>query len=117
MTKFLLALLTAGIVLVDGGRSATEGDTLRSFAFSICLSEAYKGTPFAADAERVAEFYREVGRTSRPDVYQRLMDMARQGNPGQPAAVDGRNLGIMRCLELYESKALKDLVKTSRTSR
>ena len=114
MIRSLVAFLVAGTVLVEGGRGATEQDLLRSFAFSLCLSEAYKGTPFAHDADRVAEFYREVGHTTRPNVYERLMEFARKGDPSKPAPVDGRNLGIMRCLELYEGKPLRDLVKKFR---
>jgi hypothetical protein len=38
----------------------------------------------------------------------------RKGDPGKPAAIDDRNLGIMRCLEFYESSRLKTLVAKSR---
>lgn len=108
MMKLLIAWIVAGVVLVEGGRSVPERDLLRGFAFSMCLAKAYKGTPFAADAQRAAEFYRETGQTTRPEIYDRLTEIAQKGDPGKPAAVDGRNLGIVSCLELYESKPVRE---------
>lgn len=110
MIKLSLAVMFAGVVLVQGGRSVPERDLLRGFAFSQCLAKAYQGTAFAADAERAAEFYREVGHTTRPDVYDRLTAVAQAGDPGKPAAIDGRNLGIVSCLEVYEGKAVRTVV-------
>ncbi len=114
MIKLPIALVCAGVVLVGGGRAVPERDLLRGFAFSECLAKAYQGTPFAADAERAAEFYREIGHTTRPELYDRLEAVAKAGDPGKPAAVDGRNLGIVSCLEVYEGKAVRELVGRSR---
>jgi hypothetical protein len=108
--KLLIAIVFSGAVLVPGGRSVPERDLLRGFAFSQCLAKAYQGTTFAADAQRAAEFYREVGATTRPEVYDTLSRIAQAGDPGKPAAVDGRNLGIVSCLEVYEGRAVRAAV-------
>jgi len=113
MTRLILAAIVAAVLV---HRDVPESDQLRGFAFSKCLAEGYKGRneSFAQDARHVAELYRDAGRTSHPDVYTRLQQMAQSANPSQPAAIDQSNLTIMKCLELYESAALKKLVKAAR---
>jgi len=113
MTRLILAAIMAAVLVQ---RDVPESDLLRGFAFSKCLAEGYKGRneSFAQDARHVAELYRDAGRTSHPDVYTRLQSLAQSANPSQPAAIDQSNLTIMKCLELYESAALKKVVKTAR---
>jgi hypothetical protein len=73
-----------------------------------------KNAEFAKDAGHVAELYRDAGNTSRPEVYERLSKLAVDANPAKPAAFDGSNLAIMRCLEFYESKCLIKAAKSAR---
>lgn len=104
-------LLMTGVVLVDGGRKVREADVLRGYAFAFCLAEAYKGTKFQQDADRVAGLYLEVGKTTDDGVYQLMKELARKTDPGKPAQIDGANLGIMTCLEFYESADLRRTVR------
>ena len=103
-----------GVVLVE--RKVSEPDLLRGFAFAKCLAEGYKdkNVEFAKDARHVAELYRDAGSISRPHVYEGLSKLAVDTNPAKPAAVDGSNLAIMRCLEGYESKGLIKAAKSAR---
>jgi hypothetical protein len=104
-----LALLFAsgsGVVLVEGGRRVSQRDLLRGYAFAACLENAYKGAPVARDAARVAELYREVGRTSRQETYAAIDRAAAALDASAPARIDGANLAIMTCLEFYEGPAL-----------
>ena len=113
MIRIVLATVL-GVVLIE--RKVSEPDLLRGFAFAKCLAEGYKdkNTEFARDARHVAELYRDAGSTSRPEVYERLSKVAVEANPAKPAAVDGSNLAIMRCLEFYESRGLIKATKSAR---
>ena len=113
MIRIVLAALL-GVVLVE--RKVSEPDLLRGFAFAKCLAEGYKDKngEFAKDARHVAELYRDAGSTSRPEVYERLTKQAAEANPAKPAAIDGSNLAIMRCLEFYESRGLVRAAKSGR---
>jgi len=107
-----LSLLAAGggVVLVQGGRKVGERDLLRGYAFADCMAVAYKGTPVEKDANRVAEFYREVGRTNRQAIYEAIDRAARSIDPARPAKVDNANLAIVNCLEFYEGTALSKAI-------
>ena len=100
----------SGIVLVEGGRKVPERDLLRGYAFAACLETAYKGTPFSKDASRVAELYREVGRTTQHAVYEAIDQAAGGLDAAEPAMIDGANLAIMSCLEFYEGRALAKII-------
>lgn len=115
--KWLSTFFVTGIVLVQSGRKVPEADVLRGYAFASCLAEAYKGTPFANDAERVAALYMEVGKTTDKAVYENLQQLARSTEPGNPDQVDGANLGIMSCLEFYEGADLRRTVKQATRAR
>jgi Type VI secretion system (T6SS), amidase immunity protein len=108
----ILSLLAAseGVVLVQGGRKVGERDLLRGYAFADCMAVAYKGTPVERDANRVAELYREVGRTNRQAVYKAIDDAASALDPARPAKIDNVNLAIMNCLEFYEGTALSKAI-------
>jgi hypothetical protein len=110
------AVIVGVLAAVLVQRDVPEPDLLRGFAFAKCLSEGYKdqNAEFAKDARHVAELYRDAGKTSRPEVYVRLQQVAVAAKPGTPAAIDQSNLAIMRCLELYESADLKKMVKVAR---
>jgi hypothetical protein len=97
-------------VLVEGGRKVPELDLLRGYGFAACMEAAYKGAPVARDAARVAELYREVGRTSRPEVYAAIERAASAVDASKPAKVDGANLAIMSCLEFYEGRGLAKVI-------
>jgi hypothetical protein len=105
--RFLSGLTTVAVVLTTSGRNVPERDLLRGFAFASCLAEGYRGTPFAVDADRVAGMYMEVGKTIRPEVYERLRRVAQDAHPEKRAVVDNANVAIMVCLELYESAGLR----------
>ena len=109
---FLLGLLASagGVVLVEGGRKVSERDLLRGYGFAACMEAAYKGTPVEKDASRVAELYREVGRTTRAEVYEAIDRAATAVDASKPAKVDGANLAIMGCLEFYEGRGLAKVV-------
>jgi hypothetical protein len=115
-TLILLGLLASsdGVVLVEGGRKVPERDLLRGYAFANCLSAAYKGTPIEKDAARVAELYREVGHTTRNEVYVAIDEAARAVEAAKPAMIDGANLAIMACLEFYEGRGLAKVVAGGR---
>ena len=112
MVLVILSLLATGegIVLVQGGRRVGERDLLRGYAFADCMAVAYKGTPFERDASRVAELYREVGRTSRQAIYEAIDRAANAVDPARPAKIDKANLAIMNCLEFYEGSALSKVI-------
>jgi hypothetical protein len=110
MIRTFLSLASLAVVLTDSGRKVPEGDLLRGYAFASCLAQGYRGTPFAEDADRVADMYMEAGKTTVPQTYQRLRQAAKDAHPEKRAAVDNANLAIMVCLELYESKNIRDLV-------
>lgn len=109
----LACLLAAGggVVLVKGGRRVSERDLLRGYAFSRCMEVAYNGTQTGKDGSRVAELYREVGSTTRQEVYSAIDRAAASLNPAQPAMIDGANLAIMSCLEFYEGAALSKTIR------
>lgn len=114
--KFLLAFVCllatgGGVVLVTGGRRVPERDLLRGYAFSRCMVVAYKGSPMEHDASRVAELYREVGSTTRQEVYTAIDEAAVAVDPARPAMKDGANLAIMSCLEFYEGAALTKAIE------
>ena len=118
-TLLLLGLLASsdGVVLVEGGRKVPERDLLRGYAFANCMRAAYKGTPIEKDAARVAELYREVGHTTRHEVYVAIDQAAGAVEASKPAMIDGANLAIMACLEFYEGKALAKVVSGARGVR
>ena len=88
MIRFLSGLTTVAVVLTTSGRNVPERDLLRGFAFASCLAEGYRGTPFAVDADRVAGMYMEVGKTIRPEVYERLRRVAQDAHPEKRAVVE-----------------------------
>ena len=107
LLPFLCLLASGhGVVLVEGGRKVPERDLLRGYAFASCMEVAYKGTSVEHDAARVAELCREVGSTTRQEVYTALDEAAVAVAPARPALVDAANLAIMSCLEFYESPTL-----------
>jgi hypothetical protein len=110
MIRIFLVLSSLAIVLTDSGRNVPERDLLRGYAFASCLAEGYRGTPFAGDADRVAEMYMEAGKTVVPETYQGLRQAAKDQHPEKRAVVDNANLAIMVCLEFYESKSLRALI-------
>jgi hypothetical protein len=110
LVALLLAATGGGVVLVEGGRRVQERDLLRGYAFADCMAVAYKGTPVEKDAGRVAELYREAGRTTRQAVYAAIDSAAGALNPAHPAKVDGANLAIMSCLEFYEGPTLSKAI-------
>ena len=102
-------------------RPATEGDLLRGYALGRCLENAYKGTPFGADASRAAGAYLEIG-SSGAEAYEATSKAAEIAavppppgavihNDEKPGANSGDHLAIFRCLEFYESPKLKQLAK------
>jgi hypothetical protein len=107
-----LAATASGAVLVDGGRQVPESDLLRGYAFATCVAAGYRGTALETDALHVAELYREVGHETRQPLYDALTKAARAIEPAKPAKIDGANLALMRCLELYESSALRKLARS-----
>lgn len=114
--KVILALACllatgGGVVLVKGGRRVSERDLLRGYAFSRCMEVAYKGTQTGKDGSRVAELYREVGKTTRQEVYTAIDQAAADLDPARPAMIDGSNLAIMSCLEFYEGAALSRTIR------
>lgn len=108
----ILSLLATGegIVLVQGGRRVGERDLLRGYAFADCMAVAYKGTPIEKDASRVAELYREVGRTNRQAIYEAIDRAASALDPARQSVADKANLAIMSCLEFYEGSALSKTI-------
>ena len=110
MIRTILMLSSLAVVLTDSGRNVSERDLLRGYAFASCLAEGYRGTPFAEDADRVAEIYLAAGKTTVPETYQRLRQAAKDAHPEKRAVVDNANLAIMGCLEFYESKNLRALI-------
>jgi hypothetical protein len=120
--KALAALLMmlgggGGLVLVDGGRRVSERDLLRGYAFASCMEVAYKGTQTGKDAGRVAGLYQEVGKTTRPEVYEAIDQAAHGADPAKPAIIDGANLAIMSCLEFYEGPALAKTIDGARAGK
>lgn len=111
MIRSVLCLASMAVVLTSSGRNVPESDLLRGYAFAACLAEGYRGTAFAADADRVAEMYMEAGKTRTQETYQKLRQAAKDAHPEKRAVVDQANLSIMVCLELYESKKLRTMVR------
>jgi hypothetical protein len=110
MIRISFFLASLAVVLTDSGRNVPERDLLRGYAFASCLAEGYRGTPFAEDANRVAEMYRAAGKATVAETYQGLRQAAKDAHPESRAVVDKANLAIMVCLEFYESKGLRALI-------
>lgn len=89
-------------------RPASESDLLRAFGFSSCLARAYAGKPAGEDAERVADLYRQIGKAPI-ESYDEIRKAVEQEQPSRPAVSDGKNYGIMACLEFYEGARLRRL--------
>jgi hypothetical protein len=109
MTRGVLGLLTASVIVAHSEPKVPERDLLRGYAFAYCLAEGYRGTPFERDAEHVAGLYMEIGRTIRPEIYERLQQAAKNSHPEKRAVVENANVAIMICLELYDSKEVRAL--------
>ena len=117
MTKMILALIAVAVAVPANHRNlerpASEADLLRAFAFSRCLEKAYDKTAFGEDAQRVANAYFELGRISKPAVYEEISKVAESLNAAAPTIVGHHNFAIMACLEFYESPKLKQLARRS----
>lgn len=114
MTKiawFLAALAVVPANHVGLERPASEADLLRAFGFGRCLEKAYDGTPLGEDAQRVANAYFQMGKVTRPEVYDDIAKLAEALDAAKPSVMGHHNFGIMACLEFYESAKLKALAK------
>lgn len=109
-----LGVMLGGIVGVRSEPHRSEQDLLRGYAFASCLAEGYKGTSVEKDAEHVAGLYMEIGKTARPEVYERLRQAARAVHPEQRAVVQDANVAILICLDLYDSKAVRKIALSTR---
>jgi hypothetical protein len=92
-------------------RPASEPDVLRAFAFARCLEKAYEKTPVGEDAQRVANAYFQIGKVTRPEVYDELSKLAESLEAAKPTVEGNHNFAIMTCLEFYEGAKLRRLAR------
>jgi hypothetical protein len=114
MTKIVfLATLLAAVPANRMGleRPASEADLLRAYAFGRCLEKAYDKTSFGEDAQCVANAYFQMGKVTRPGVYDEISKLAKSLDAAKPTVVGRHNFAIMACLEFYESARLKQLAQ------
>jgi hypothetical protein len=104
---FLLAAAVGNHPGLD--RPASEADLLRAYAWGECIASAYSKTPFGADAERTADVYLQGGHAAG-EAYNEIRK-AIPHDLDKPSPYDGQNYALMKCLEFYESPALKSLAR------
>ena len=104
------ALMAAGLKNhANLDRPASESDLLRAFGFATCVAKAYDKTPFADDAERVADGYRQMGKLGK--AYDEVRSVVDLVDAAKPTSVGHSNLALMTCLEWYESAKTKRLIR------
>jgi hypothetical protein len=111
VTAALFAAVTVPPNRVGLERPASDADLLRAYGFGRCLEKAYDKTLFGADAQRVANAYFELGKLTKPEVYDQISRLAESLDAAKPTVVGHHNFAIMACLEFYESAKLKQFAR------
>lgn len=87
----------------------TSGDILIEYAIAYCLSNSYVGTDYSSDARYVAGSYLQKGEADL-DKYQSIRSYVDQYIEKDYTSKHGRNLEIMRCIDLVNhNEAIESL--------
>jgi hypothetical protein len=84
----------------------------QKYAISFCLAQSYPSTPMAADAIHVAGGYLDKG-SHGIDMYEGIREYVLKYKSTSYLSKENKNLSIMQCLDLFESKELKNLINQS----
>jgi Type VI secretion system (T6SS), amidase immunity protein len=112
----VLVLAAAMVAAGANGRSdhvqkkTAEAELLRRYGYAMCLAKGYQGTPTGQDAERSADLYRQEGRANI-ESYEDVRRVAGALDPAKASVVDKHNFAIVACLEFYESRDLKTIIR------
>lgn len=88
----------------------TGSQYLKNYALSICLADGLEGKAAKQEAVDAARGYLELGSYSI-DAYQAAADLAQQFLAKKYLAQHGEKLTVMKCVDLFHSNELKQLLK------
>lgn len=83
--------------------SGDSGGFLIEYAIAYCLSKSYVGTDYSSDARHIAGAYLQKGESGL-DKYQSIRNYVDQHIEKDYTSKHGRNLEIMRCIDLVNYK-------------
>lgn len=113
LTRLLLFLGIMAIPTNHGlERHVSEGDLLRGFAFGRCLAAAYPTLIVKDDAIWSAGMYREMGKLDIK-AYEDAVGLIPKDLEAL-TVYERHKIAVFKCLEFYESPALKELAKRAR---
>lgn len=111
LSMILLVLMVVGAGAMDKPAGSAGQASLRRFAVSSCLAEAYKGRDVAVDALAAAGGYFETG-TMSGERYVSVQEYAEKWvREKKYQSKHGANLSIMICLDLYDDPGLLGIIK------
>lgn len=116
MTRAALCLSLATFTAAcqaDGEFTASSApvDLLRAYTYASCVATVYPNTDTGTDALRIAESLREALPDTQPGVFSALRDYASSQKANTPAVSNNANFGLLRCLELFDSSALRKVIR------
>lgn len=104
-----------GLVCLMTMSCATTGTLLKAqenemkYAVAYCLSQSYPNSEFSNDAEYVAGAYLQKG-SFGIDMYEKIREYVSQYRSEKYVSKHDRNLNVMQCIDLYDSRELSSLI-------
>lgn len=77
----------------------------KKYAIANCLANAYPDSEFSSDAKHISGAYLQKGEFGL-DMYENIRKYVSKYREKAYLSKHGRNLNIMQCIDLYESKEL-----------
>ncbi len=90
----------------------TVPENEKKYAVAYCLSNSYPDSAFSKDAGYIAGAYLEKGNFGL-DMYEGIREFVSSYREKSYVSKHDRNLKIMQCIDLFESKELEQLIENT----
>jgi hypothetical protein len=106
----LAALLTVDAQAAEDRVPYSPSEYLKNFALSACIAQGFQSDEVVKESQAAAGGYLELGRFPY-QAHEDAAALARQFLAKEYLGIHGDKLTLMKCIDLFQSKELEQLVR------